>query len=113
MHKQERVRDENELTAKKIGATSGEELHQPATNAGSPLLTQVLFLALTGDRKTFVRIVSLFVLLVGAVVFVGTVLPWVAVAVGSSSAWASLRVRRGAGGAGNSPATDTPTRAQL
>ncbi|MCR6482770.1 hypothetical protein M8542_08070 [Amycolatopsis sp. OK19-0408] len=112
MHNRKRVPDENESTANKIGTTSGEELPQPATNAGSPLLTQVLFLALTGDRKAFVRIVSLFVLLVGAVLLVGTVLPWIAAAVGSGSAWASLWVRRGARNAGNSSAAGTPTRAQ-
>ena len=112
MHNRKCGRDENATTTEQIGAILGEELPRRATNAGSPSLAQVIDLAVTGDRETFVRIVSLFILVVGAVILVGTALPWVAAAAGGGSAWSSRRARRGAGQARTTPATGTPTRAQ-
>ncbi|AEK41418.1 hypothetical protein [Amycolatopsis mediterranei] len=98
MHNRKRGCDENATTPEQIGARSGEELHRRATNAGSPVLARVIGLAVTGDRETFVRIVSLFILVVGAVVLIGTVLPWLAAAAaGGSSAWTARRARRRAG----------------
>ena len=95
MHNRKRGCDENATTPEQIGARSGEELHLRATNAGSPVLARVIGLAVTGDRETFVRIVSLFILVVGAVVLIGTVLPWLAAAAaGGSSAWATRQARR-------------------
>jgi hypothetical protein len=89
---------EHATTTEQIGLISGEELHRRPTAIGSPLLNRVIGLAVTGDRETFVRIVSLFILVVGAVVLVGTVIPWVAAgAAGGGSAWASRRARRRTG----------------
>ena len=101
MHNRKPGRDENATTTEQIDANSGEELHRCAANAGSPPLVQVINLAFTGDRETFVRIVSLFILMVGAVVLVGTVVPWVAAAAaGGGSAWARRRARHRAGTSG-------------
>ncbi|MEU4522638.1 hypothetical protein AB0F52_28485 [Amycolatopsis sp. NPDC024027] len=95
MHNRKRERDENATTTEQIHAISDEELRRDPTDTGSPLLTRVIGLAVTGDRETFVRIVSLFILVVGAVVLVGTVLPWVAAAAaGGGTAWASRRTPR-------------------
>ncbi|MEV7095806.1 hypothetical protein AB0M80_23450 [Amycolatopsis sp. NPDC051045] len=97
MHCRKSVGDEIETTGQ-IVATAGRELPRRAGEAGSSFLASVIHLALTGDREAFIRIVSLFLLLVGAVVLVGAVLPWVsAVAVGGASAWAGRRARRGTG----------------
>ncbi|MET8847971.1 hypothetical protein [Amycolatopsis sp. NPDC004625] len=80
----------------KITATASEELSRRAWEGGAPLLAQLIHLAFTGDREAFIRIVSLFVLLIGAVVLIGAVLPWVsAAALGGGSVWAGRRARRG------------------
>jgi hypothetical protein len=94
VHNRKRER-ENATTTEQIDPISGEELRRGPADTGSPLLTRVIGLAVTGDRETFVRIVSLFILVVGAVVLVGTVLPWVATAAaGGGTAWVSRRTRR-------------------
>lgn len=98
MHNRKREPGENATTTEQIDAVPSEELHRQAANAGSPPLARLIDLAFTGDRETFVRIVSLFILVVGAVVLLGTVLPWaVTAAAGGGSAWASRRARRRTG----------------
>ncbi|WP_410570059.1 hypothetical protein [Amycolatopsis sp. cmx-4-61] len=98
MHNRKPGRDEKTTTTEQIGANSSEELHRRPANARSSSLAQVIIFVSTCDRGTFVRIVSLFILIVGAVVLVGTALPWVATAAaGGGSAWASSRARRSAG----------------
>lgn len=99
MHNRKPGWHENTTTTGQIDAITGKETHHDAAHVGSSLLAQVINLAFTGDRETFVRIVSLFVLVVGAVILVGTALPWVvtAVAGGGGSIWAGRRARRSVG----------------
>jgi hypothetical protein len=90
------VGDEIEARGQIVATTDREWLRR-AGEAGSPLLTPVIRLALTGDREAFFRIVSLFLLLVGAVVLVGAVLPGASAAAAGAAIWAGRRAHRGAG----------------
>ncbi|WP_146060501.1 hypothetical protein [Amycolatopsis sp. CA-128772] len=96
MQTRKHVPGENEMPGGQIAPSTDRELSRHTEEPDSRLLVQVVNLAFTGDREAFLRIVSLFVLLVGAVVVVGAVVPWAsAAAAGGASAWVARRARRG------------------